>query len=52
MGFAALNPSYALHVEGAQAGTCHPCTRGRFVMIALDANGKPASVAPLAAADA
>ena len=45
-----------LHTEDPHAGTRQLCTRGRFSMIALDANGRPAPVAPLddgaAAADA
>lgn len=39
-----------LHTEDPHAGTRHLCTRGRFVMIALDANGKPAPVQAMAAA--
>jgi acyl-CoA hydrolase len=36
-----------MHAEDAQAGTRHLYTRGRFVMIALDADGKPAPRTPL-----
>jgi acyl-CoA hydrolase len=45
VGRSSMQVEVELHTEDPHAGTRHLCTRGRFVMIALDANGKPAPVA-------
>jgi acyl-CoA hydrolase len=52
VGRSSMQVEVELHTEDAQAGTRHLCTRGRFVMIALGANGKPAPVMSLDAARA
>ncbi|MFC5570545.1 acyl-CoA thioesterase [Lysobacter yangpyeongensis] len=44
VGRSSMQVEVELHTEDAHAGTRHLCTRGRFVMIALDANGRPAAV--------
>ena len=49
VGRSSMQVEVELHTEDPHAGTRHLCTRGRFVMIALDANGRPATVRPLAA---
>ena len=49
VGRSSMQVEVALHTEDPHAGTRHLCTRGRFVMIALDANGRPAPVPALAA---
>ena len=45
VGRSSMQVEVELHTEDPHAGTRHLCTRGRFVMIALDANGKPAPIA-------
>lgn len=45
VGRSSMQVDVELHTEDPNAGTRHLCTRGRFVMIALDANGKPAPIA-------
>ena len=50
VGRSSMQVEVELHTEDPHAGTRHLCTRGRFVMIALDANGKPAPVEALIAA--
>ena len=45
VGRSSMQVEVELHTEDPHAGTRHLCTRGRFVMIALDADGKPAAVA-------
>ena len=49
VGRSSMEVEVELFTEDPHAGTRHMCTRGRFVMIALDANGKPAPVQSLAA---
>lgn len=49
VGRSSMEVEVELFTEDPHAGTRHLCTRGRFVMIALDANGKPAPVQSLAA---
>ena len=44
VGRSSMQVEVELHTEDPHAGTRQLCTRGRFVMIALDANGKPAPV--------
>ena len=39
-----------LHAEDLLTGDRHLATRGRFVMVALDAHGKPTAVTPLSPA--
>jgi acyl-CoA hydrolase len=51
VGRSSMQVEVELHTEDPHAGTRHLCTRGRFVMIALDANGKPAPVAAMVASD-
>jgi len=48
VGRSSMEVEVELFTEDPHAGTRHLCTRGRFVMIALDANGKPAPVQSLA----
>jgi acyl-CoA hydrolase len=50
VGRSSMQVEVELHAEDPHAGTRHLCTRGRFVMIALDASGKPAPVTGLAVA--
>lgn len=45
VGRSSMRVEVELHTEDPHAGTRHLCTRGRFVMIALDASGRPAPVA-------
>ena len=52
VGRSSMQVEVELHTEDPHAGTRHLCTRGRFVMIALDADGKPAPVSALADATA
>ena len=51
VGRSSMEVEVELFTEDPHAGTRHLCTRGRFVMIALDANGKPAPVAGLVASN-
>lgn len=44
-GRSSMRVEVELHTEDAKAGTRQLCTRGHFVMIALDEDGKPAAVA-------
>lgn len=48
VGRSSMQVAVELHTEDPHAGTRHLCTRGRFVMIALDAGGQPAPIAALA----
>ena len=48
VGRSSMQVEVELHTEDPHAGTRHLCTRGRFVMIALDADGRPAPVRALA----
>lgn len=43
-GRSSMRVEVELHTEDAKAGTRRLCTRGHFVMIALDDEGKPAAV--------
>lgn len=43
-GCSSMRVEVELHTEDAKAGTRQLCTRGHFVMIALDDDGKPAAV--------
>jgi len=43
-GRSSMRVEVELHTEDAKAGTRQLCTRGHFVMIALDEDGKPAAV--------
>lgn len=43
-GCSSMRVEVKLHTEDAKAGTRQLCTRGHFVMIALDDDGKPAAV--------
>lgn len=43
-GRSSMRVEVELHTEDAKAGTRQLCTRGHFVMIALDEDGKPAMV--------
>ncbi len=43
-GRSSMRVEVELHTEDAKAGTRQLCTRGHFVMIALDEDGKPAVV--------
>lgn len=43
-GRSSMRVEVELHAEDAKAGTRQLCTRGHFVMIALDDDGKPAAV--------
>lgn len=43
-GRSSMRVEVELHTEDAKAGTRQLCTRGHFVMIALDDDGKPAAV--------
>lgn len=43
-GRSSMRVEMELHTEDAKAGTRQLCTRGHFVMIALDDDGKPAAV--------
>ncbi len=43
-GRSSMRVEVELHTEDAKAGTRQLCTRGHFVMIALDEGGKPAAV--------
>ena len=43
-GRSSMQVEVELHTEDAQAGTRELCTRGRFVMIALDDQGQPSSL--------
>ena len=43
-GRSSMRVEVELHTEDAKAGTRQLCTRGHFVMIALDEGGKPAVV--------
>ena len=45
VGRSSIQVEVELHAEDALAGTRQLCTRGRFIMIALDAAGRPAAVA-------
>lgn len=47
VGRSSMRVEVELHTEDPHAGTRQLCTRGRFAMIALDANGRPAPVPPL-----
>lgn len=47
VGHSSMRVEVELHTEDSHAGTRHLCTRGHFAMIALDATGRPAPVAPL-----
>lgn len=44
IGRSSMRVEVELHTEDAKAGTRQLCTRGHFVMIALDEDGKPAVV--------
>lgn len=44
VGRSSMQVDVELHAEDALAGTRRLCTRGRFTMIALDAEGRPATV--------
>lgn len=48
VGRSSMQVAVELHTEDPHAGTRHLCTRGRFVMIALDSGGQPAPIAALA----
>ncbi len=43
-GRSSMRVEVELHTEDAKAGTRQLCTRGHFMMIALDEDGKPAAV--------
>lgn len=45
VGRSSMQVEVELHAEDALAGTRRLCTRGRFTMIALDGEGRPAAVA-------
>lgn len=47
VGRSSMRVEVELHTEDAHAGKRHLCTRGHFVMIALDADGKPSPISPL-----
>lgn len=49
IGRSSMQVEVELHTEDPHVGTRHLCTRGRFVMIALDANSRPAPIATLGA---
>lgn len=44
VGRSSMQVEVELHAEDALAGTRRLCTRGRFTMIALDGEGRPATV--------
>jgi len=44
VGRSSMQVEVELHTEDPHAGTRHLCTRGRFTMIALDGNGRPAPI--------
>lgn len=44
VGRSSIQIEVELHAEDALAGTRRLCTRGRFTMIALDAQGRPVAV--------
>ena len=44
VGRSSMQIDVELHTEDALAGTRRLCTRGRFTMIALDGEGRPAAV--------
>lgn len=44
VGRSSIRVEVELHAEVAPEGARHLCTRGHFVMIALDAHGRPAPV--------
>lgn len=44
VGRSSMQVDVELHAEDALAGTRRLCTRGRFTMIALDGEGRPAAV--------
>jgi acyl-CoA hydrolase len=44
VGRSSMQIEVELHAEDALAGTRRLCTRGRFTMIALDGEGRPAAV--------
>ncbi|TBR11118.1 MAG: acyl-CoA thioesterase [Lysobacter sp.] len=46
VGRSSMRVEVELNTEDPHAGTRHLCTRGHFVMIALDANGHPVPVEP------
>ena len=48
VGRSSMQVEVELHTEDPHAGTRHLCTRGRFTMIALDANSRPAPITALA----
>ena len=45
VGRSSMQVDVELYTEDPHAGTRHLCTSGRFVMIALDANGRTAPIA-------
>ncbi len=45
VGRSSMQVDVELHTEDALAGTRRLCTRGRFTMIALDGEGRPAAIA-------
>lgn len=46
-GRTSMSVEVELYAEDLVSGVSHLCTRGRFVMVALDAHKKPAEVPPL-----
>ncbi|MGE4367348.1 acyl-CoA thioesterase [Thermomonas sp.] len=47
VGTSAMQVEVELHAEDLLAGERVLCTRGRFTMVALDAQGRPAAVPPI-----
>lgn len=47
VGRSSMQVEVELHAEDLLSGTRELCTRGRFVMIALDGHGAPAAAPPL-----
>ena len=51
-GRTSLTVDVDLHAEDLLTGDRQLCTRGKFVLVALDAHGKPTAIPPLAASPA